>query len=303
MHMRSHISEEGVHDLVGVLEGENDIVRVVDPVTRRVLYWRAEESNDIDDPCRECNAVWGRRRRCANCTSLEALRHRQRMFKAEMMEGRAFWVQSRPLVMDGKPCVLETVNDVTDGLMVEGREAGSVTSLIESLNDMVVTDALTALFNRRFLDNFVKRLPDIREAGQRLNIAMVDLDDMKDVNDEYGHPAGDAVLRDVAGFLMLNFSQGEDDDNSDVEQYAVRYGGDEFIVLNIGSDPGEFACEVRGRYAEMRRVCYFEDLEIPFSLSIGIATTDELGWDWTHLLEVADQRMYEDKRAKEAAED
>ena len=225
------------------------------------------------------------------------------MFKVEMMEGRAFWVQSRPLVMGGKPCVLETVNDVTDGLMVEGREAGSAASLIESLNDMVVTDALTALFNRRFLDNFVKRLPDIREAGQRLNIAMIDLDDMKDVNDEYGHPAGDAVLRDVAGFLMLNFSQGEDDDDSDVEQYAVRYGGDEFIVLNIGFDPGEFAREVRGRYAEMRRVCYFEDLEIPFSLSIGIATTDELGWDWTHLLEVADQRMYEDKRAKEAAED
>ena len=78
MPMRSHISEEGVHDLVSVLEGENDIVRVVDPVTRRVLYWPAEESSDVDDPCRECNAVWGRRRRCANCTSLEALRHRQR---------------------------------------------------------------------------------------------------------------------------------------------------------------------------------------------------------------------------------
>jgi hypothetical protein len=77
-----------------------------------------------------------------------------------MMEGRAFWVQSRPLVMDGKPCVLETVNDVTDGLMVEGREAGSAASLIESLNDMVVTDALTALFNRRFLDNFVPIAPD-----------------------------------------------------------------------------------------------------------------------------------------------
>ena len=75
------------------------------------------------------------------------------------------------------------------------------------------------------------------------------------------------------------------------------------MVLNIGSDPDEFACEVRGRYAEMRRVCYFEDLEIPFSLSIGIATTDELGWDWAHLLEVADQRMYEDKRAKEVADD
>ena len=293
MNLAYDISERTVRDLVATLEGENDIVRVVDPESREVLYWPAVESGQLDCPCFECNAVWGRSERCPNCSSLEALKLRQRTFKMELNNNRAFWVQSRPLSMDGRACVLETVNDVTEGLMVEGGDRGQVASIIGNLNSLIITDALTSLYNRRFLDDFRHRLADLQRCGKRVNVAMVDLDDMKDVNDTYGHPAGDAVLKDVAGFLKLNYSV------RDIhhERYAVRYGGDEFLVIDVDTDPVQFEADVRGRYAQMRRVCFFGDAEFPFALSMGFASSDECGYDWDALVEAADRRMYADKRS------
>lgn len=70
---REDIQRDAVRSLVGVLQDENDIVRVVDPETRRVLYWPAAEDGRLDCPCLECNAVWGRSERCPNCSSLEAV--------------------------------------------------------------------------------------------------------------------------------------------------------------------------------------------------------------------------------------
>ena len=286
------IREERARNLVETLQTENDIVRIVDPLAREVLYWPAVESGELDCPCFECNAVWGRSERCPNCSSLEALKLKQRTFKMELSNNRAFWVQSRPMNMDGKPCVLETVNDVTDGLLVEGTDRGKVVDLIDNLNTLIVTDALTSLYNRRFLDDFNHRLAELARTGTRVNVAMIDLDDMKDVNDTYGHPAGDAVLKDVAGFLKLHYSIRD----AHRESYAVRYGGDEFLVIDIGSDYTQFCAEVRDHYAHMRRICYFDDIEFPFSLSMGFSSSDEYGWDWNALLDAADKHMYADKK-------
>ena len=292
MELRYDIQVKSAHDLVEVLQSENDIVRIVDPVTREVLFWPAVDRGDLDCPCFECNAVWGRAERCPNCSSLEAVKLKQRTFKVELSNNRAFWVQSRPMNMEGRECVLETVNDVTDGLLVEGADHGKVADLIDSLNALIVTDALTSLYNRRFIDDFSHRLAELERAGERVNVAMIDLDDMKDVNDTYGHPAGDAVLKDVAGFLKLHYSSRDEKR----ECYAVRYGGDEFLVIDVGSDFDAFVADVRHRYDSMRRICYFDDIEFPFSLSCGFASSDEFGWDWNALLDAADKRMYADKR-------
>lgn len=296
MSNRLHLVADEAHDLVDVISQENDIVRIVDPTSREVLYWPdAGIQENATSPCLECNSVWGRRNRCANCSSLEALRLMKRTYKMEFNNSHAFWVKSRPMVMDGVPCVLETVNDVTDGLIVEGNDHGTVGDLIESLNGLLVTDALTSLYNRRFIDDFNLRLERLKASGVRVNMAMLDLDDMKDVNDTYGHPAGDAVLKDIAGFLKLNFSTR----NESKEQYVVRYGGDEFIILDIGGDPEQFKDEVMDRYNNMRNVCYFEEFEIPFTMSCGFSSSDECGWDWSVLLDTADRRMYVDKQTKQ----
>ena len=53
---------------------------------------------------------------------------------------------------------------------------------------------------------------------------------------------------------------------------------------------------MRDHYAHMRRICYFDDIEFPFSLSMGFSSSDEYGWDWNALLDAADKHMYADKK-------
>lgn len=91
--------------------------------------------------------------------------------------------------------------------------------LWDSINYNMNHDALTDLYNRRFLENVLRHAP---EQGQgEFVISMLDIDFFKKVNDTYGHEAGDAVLVEVASFL--NRTAGED-------HLAVRWGGEEFII-------------------------------------------------------------------------
>ena len=67
------------------------------------------------------------------------------------------------------------------------------------------------------------------------------------------------------------------------------------MVIDVGSEPSAFEQNLRGQYADMEHVCHSDETEIPFSVSFGFASSDELGWDFEALVEAADKRMYADK--------
>ena len=99
-------------------------------------------------------------------------------------------------------------------------------ALQEELEHQATTDMLTGLPNRRaFLARFSAELARVQRSGDALSLAMLDLDHFKQVNDRYGHAAGDAVLRSV-GQLCTHSFRGED--------MAARVGGEEFLVLLPG---------------------------------------------------------------------
>ena len=84
------------------------------------------------------------------------------------------------------------------------------------------TDELTGLFNRRYFNNFLKlAILTLGDTG-KLHIAMFDIDDFKYVNDKYGHPFGDTVLKQFAVILNETINDGVT---------ACRYGGEEFLLL------------------------------------------------------------------------
>jgi len=86
-----------------------------------------------------------------------------------------------------------------------------------------ITDHLTGLFNRAHFDGCLKKeLNRCRRYGQTVSVIMIDLDDFKEVNDRYGHAAGDSVLRDVGRLLVQRVR--------DVD-VAARYGGEEFAII------------------------------------------------------------------------
>lgn len=156
--------------------------------------------------------------------------------------------------------------------------------------ELAVTDGLTGLHNRRYLDNHLKLLVDRAIArGRPLSICITDIDRFKSVNDTYGHDAGDEVLRDFA-HRVRSTVRGAD--------LACRFGGEEFVVV-MPDTPAEAATAIAERLRTMveDRPFALPNTEIPLSItaSLGIATLNPAGDTAEALLKRADMALYQAK--------
>ena len=294
--MKKDFTREEAKDFMDVMRKENETVRIVDPVTQRVI-----RTEGLEDGGPTCCHFWGHDERCENCTSFRALKNKGLSYKLEAVGGRTFWVFSRFIRVDGHPYVMEMINDVTRQLLSMNGADEHMDGLIEMRNHSRVSDALTGVYNRLFWEEHViPSLEDLQRNGTVVCLAILDIDEFKQVNDTYGHTAGDALLKDVASFWQQQFDcrlRGQ-------ERMIVRFGGDELLILSYGLPLEEFRTRIAQCYSQMRKVCYYqEDLQIPFSLSFGVASSSELteDWDWDALLAQADQRMYSSKRGRAGA--
>jgi len=152
-----------------------------------------------------------------------------------------------------------------------------------------VTDPLTGLYNRRlFGESFEKELTRARRYGLPLGIVILDLHRFKEVNDKYGHPRGDDVLRAAATTLQKALRTSDS---------AFRIGGDEFALLLPQTDAAQ-------AIALSRRIeTVFADILRPLQLSFavtmdhGVATFPQDGDQAEQLIQVADERLYRFKHA------
>ncbi len=166
--------------------------------------------------------------------------------------------------------------------------------LIEQ-TDLAAHDALTGLYNRRSL--FEKGNEEMNRAkryGRPLSVLMLDIDHFKGVNDEYGHLAGDEVLKDLANILTGQLRMKEGD-------FPARYGGEEFVVVLPETDKKSamiLAERLRGRIEEK---LFKADplIKEKITASIGVAELDEAGEDsdLETFLGRADKALYEAKES------
>ncbi|WP_347927856.1 GGDEF domain-containing protein [Pseudomonas helvetica] len=158
--------------------------------------------------------------------------------------------------------------------------------MMRQLEDLVATDELTGLFNRRHFLRLTTRELRSMEEGTVHGLALIDLDYFKRINDKYGHAAGDQVLQAFAGVATACLR--EDD-------VLARYGGEEFVLLLPDCDPERLTscCErLRIAFTEVELVGLpVQDL----SLSAGM-TLLESGDDLDGALQRADQALYRAKR-------
>ncbi len=154
-----------------------------------------------------------------------------------------------------------------------------------SLQITSITDGLTGLYNRTYaLDRFEKELGKARRYGKRLSIIMLDLDHFKQVNDSYGHQAGDMVMQRV-GALFHHILRESD--------LAGRYGGEEFLIVLPETDVEE-ALQVAERIRHEIHGFSWPDMDIHVTVSGGVAQF--AGDTADQLLQRADYLLY---RAKE----
>jgi diguanylate cyclase (GGDEF)-like protein len=157
------------------------------------------------------------------------------------------------------------------------------------LRRMVITDPLTGCRNRRFFEEIIGReLQRHRRYGIPMSILFVDVDRFKAINDTLGHDAGDRVLREVAAFLLSNIREAD---------YVFRWGGDEFLIL---LSCGEDEASRRGVALQQDFARYSTAATLPLGvgLSIGSAEITDETDDVMALIRVADERMYDNKRAQ-----
>jgi diguanylate cyclase (GGDEF)-like protein len=152
--------------------------------------------------------------------------------------------------------------------------------------EMAVTDSLTGLYVRRyFMAKFQEEIHRAERYKKVLTVVMADLDRFKSVNDNYGHTAGDRVLRAVGKFLQKNIR--------DVDILA-RYGGEEFVILLPENDKQEaytVSERLRQGFAELQ----LEALP-QLTMSLGIASYPQDGKNLEQLIKRADTALYAAKQ-------
>jgi diguanylate cyclase (GGDEF)-like protein len=161
----------------------------------------------------------------------------------------------------------------------------------EGARKRAVTDELTGVYNRRFLeDSLGNYLAEAREKGEPLSLVMVDLDHFRQINELYGHPKGDATVRSAAQLFRSLLRE------TDV---IARYGGDEFVIIMPHTEPAH-ATELMSRVcAEVARLEILKDMKgaiTTVTSSMGVAGFPLHAADLSGLRAAADAALY---RAKE----
>jgi two-component system, cell cycle response regulator len=162
--------------------------------------------------------------------------------------------------------------------------------LHEEAQRLSLTDPLTGLWNYRYLHESLRR--EVERAsrfGRMLAVLVLDLDHFKDVNDTYGHAAGDAVLGEFARRIRVGLREVD---------VAFRQGGEEFVVLLPETDAygGAIVAERLGAAVRDHPVS-FDGLTVPISVSIGVAVYPEHGENSPQVLAAADRALYAAKNA------
>lgn len=159
----------------------------------------------------------------------------------------------------------------------------------ETLKNFAIYDSLTGLFNRRYMEETLKReISRVTRNKEPLGIIMVDIDHFKQFNDTYGHTAGDMLLKSIGEFFRERIRR---------EDIACRYGGEEFVLILPGSSLENTFRRAEQIHEEIKRVrvrhrgSFISSVEV----SMGVVVFSEHGNSAELLLESADRALYKAK--------
>ena len=158
----------------------------------------------------------------------------------------------------------------------------------EEIYRLTTVDGLTQIFNKRyFLEALEREISRAHRYHRDLSLILFDIDHFKEVNDTFGHLAGDSVLKQMAAVLKHKIRR---------EDILARYGGEEFAIIlpEISGPNGALFAEKIRKLVE-KTPFKFEDTKIPVTVSVGVATMDDTVQDVTTFLHLADRKLYQAK--------
>lgn len=289
-YMSEHITLDKLAKYLDFFQKMYDAVRIVDPVGKQVLEYRGCK---IEETGKVCYDYWKSEKICDNCISVRAYHKNDSFMKLEQSPELIMMVTAFPVESLEKPVVLELLKNATESMMIgcgKYNEGHIMHNVISALNDIVIKDPLTSLYNRRFIN---ERLPvDIVKAtleGWPLSIILMDIDNLKEINDTHGHIVGDQVLQETGNVLRSCIRAHND--------WSARYGGDEFLIcLNNANDDMAQDIAERIRSNIEKILIPVQHGSIHFTASLGIHTMKNAQLTAEEIIHFADQKMYVAKR-------
>ena len=200
--------------LLQYLQISYDLVRYVDPITNKVIH--IEKDGKMWESETACSDIWNCLEKCSNCISRLSMQTKKRMTKLEVAGDDPYQVVSMYVEIDGKPCCLEMASRIDGDFMPDGYSRDEILSSVRIHKEKVYIDPVTGVYNKRY---YVEKLSKMDNAAA---LMFADIKNFKKINENFGHQAGDDVLRQVAGVLR-DVAAGKGD--------VLRYSGDDFVTV------------------------------------------------------------------------
>ena len=272
------MTREEVNLMIRELRRAFDIVRIVEAPTDRQCCVN-EACELVHEPGR-CFDFWNQEVRCAQCVSMRALSQKRVARKFEFLDSDVYLITAMYVEIEGEPFVIEILAKLTEETMLGAWGVNDFVEKISKYNRKLYLDALTGAYNRQYYDEQLAALPGEYAVGY------IDLDRFKEINDTWGHHAGDLALKAVVEAMQ---SCVRDTDS------VVRFGGDEFVVVfrNIPKDVFVARLErIRQTVAGIKLEA-FPDMRLSISVGgyYGEGTVEEL-------VQKADALLYDAKKER-----
>ncbi|MCM0650143.1 GGDEF domain-containing protein [Clostridium swellfunianum] len=269
-----------------------DYLRIVDPINKTAWQVDKLEGSEVKSLC---YGLWEKDMMCSNCVSVRAFNENDTFVKLEYKGGKIYLITASPFTLNDRTYIVELLKDITkNNSLIDTKvsDIAKTNKILDKLNCLVITDELTGLYNKRYIN---ERLPaDIHSSytqSEPITVIMGDIDFFKNINDNYGHVAGDKILKELGTLLISSVRSSTD--------WVARYGGEEFLIAlnNTSIEKARVAAEKIRTIVENYEFC-LNGNKVKLSVSLGVCCLNEEGEEVCaeSLINCADKNLYKAKR-------
>ncbi|MFR5602131.1 MAG: GGDEF domain-containing protein [Lachnospiraceae bacterium] len=267
-----------------------DFYRLIQPTTRKVYDYSDGTLKSQDQLCyRDLD----RFSPCINCVASRACRDQKTYMKLECIQGRSYLIYAVPAKINGDNYALELLKDVTGSMAIPNNvhvRDNCMAAVVQKFNNLAALDSLTGLYNKDYILQKMEAIIAAKKPEDFMFGTLIDIQQLKKINELYGIGAGDLVIRKIADLLKVKSRE---------QGYLTgRFSGDEFICFFPVKDEAEGMERCRKMEEQIGNILFeFDGKQFQVNVTIYGGLYQD-GLDCGRFLTYLDNRLYAEKQRR-----